>query len=105
MNGVTHKFSLKGCLWQYGTNGLGIRGWNRLLPCRERFDAAARLHDGAYDRKGGARERRAADIGFLRDCLRRCGTDRHVAVAVAYYLAVRALGWLFYRYGRECKKK
>lgn len=97
--------TLRGIFWRPGVNGLGIRGWNRLLPCRERFDAAARRHDEGYDRKGGARERRFADINFLYNCLRRCDADRHVAVAVAYYLAVRALGWLFYRYGRECKKK
>lgn len=90
-------------LWRPGVNGLGVGDiWaNRLLPCRERFDAAARLHDEAYDRRGGAWERRFADINFLYNMLRRCDTDWHVAVAVAYYCAVRALGWLFYRYGRE----
>lgn len=95
---------LRGCLWKPGVNGLGVRGWNRLLPCRRRFDAAARLHDEAYDRRGGWRERRAADAGFLHDCLRRCETDRHVLCAVAYWCAVRLCGWLFYRYGGKGEK-
>lgn len=90
---------LRGILWKEGVNGLGVRGFH-CLPCRQRFDDAARLHDEAYDRRGGWEDRRFADINFLCRCVRRSATTWQVTLAVLYFYAVRLFGWLFYRYDR-----
>lgn len=91
---------IEGILWKPGVNGLGVQGFHR-LPCRRRFDTAARRHDAFYDCRGGWRERRAYDIVFLGDMVAACRTTLHVSVAVAYFCAVRMFGWLFYRYDRN----
>lgn len=96
---MSARIRIRGCLWQPGVNGLGVRGFHA-LPYRERFDRAARRHDCNYDQQGGWQTRRLADMSFLQDMLWVCRTDGQCAAAMAYYVAVRALGWLFYRYDR-----
>lgn len=86
--------------WKEGVNGLGVLGFH-LLPCRRLFDDAARRHDAEYDEKGTWRDRRDWDIFFFEGMLYVCRTDAHVACAVVYYVCVRLLGWLFYRYNKS----
>lgn len=90
---------LKGLLWRPGENGLGVLKLHR-LPCRRRFDDAAKMHDRMYDERGTWRWRRHADMRFLSGMVDSCSADWQVALAVAYYCAVRMGGWLFYRYNR-----
>lgn len=92
-------FSLKGCLWKPGINGLGVRGFH-MLPYRKRFDAAARGHDFNYDIPGDGLMRLYADIKFFRGMADVCMSDLQCAFAVFYFIMVRMLGWAFYRYNR-----
>lgn len=94
------KTRIRGCLWKAGVNGLGVRGFH-LLPYRKRFDIAAREHDRGYDMAGGWQTRRFFDIRFLEAMVRACHTDQQCTFAMVYFVAVRAFGWLFYRYDRQ----
>lgn len=91
---------LRGLLWKPGVNGLGVRGFHH-LPYKKRFDQAARRHDRLYDMKGGASDREFADIEFFYLCLKSCSTTFQAIIASIYFVFVRCLGWLFYRYDRE----
>lgn len=93
---------MKGCLWHEGSNGLGVGPmWlRRWLPYRERFDAAARVHDACYDTRGDGETRKAYDLLFLRVCLKASETPQQRMLAYVYFWMVRAFGWAFYRYGR-----
>ena len=97
---------MRGCLWKAGVNGLSVGpSWmRRLLPYRERFDTAARIHDDIYDVKGDGHMRFLADKYLLENMLRQSGNDLQVGFSVAYYVCVRMFGWLFYRYDRETGK-
>ncbi len=94
---------IKGCLWKAGVNGLGVGpAWlRRLLPYRDRFDTAARIHDDEYDQKGDGHMRFMYDKYQLENMLRRSGNDVQAVFSVVYFVLVRAFGWLFYRYDRE----
>ena len=91
---------LRGIFWKPGENGLGVRGLH-CLPYRQRFDAASRKHDAEYDEQGGWNDRREYDIIFLQSMLEVSETTLQVSVAVVYYYAVRAFGWMFYRYDKD----
>lgn len=94
---------IKGCLWKQGINGLGVGpAWlRRLVPYRERFDTAARIHDDEYDQKGDGHMRFLFDKYLLENMLRRSGNDVQAVFSLVYFVLVRAFGWLFYRYDRE----
>ena len=94
---------IKGCLWKPGINGLGVGpAWlRRLVPYRELFDTAARIHDDEYDQKGDVHMRFLFDKYLLENMLRRSGNDVQAVFSVVYFVLVRAFGWLFYRYDRE----
>ena len=94
---------IKGCLWKEGVNGLGVGpAWlRRLVPYRDRFDTAARVHDDEYDQKGDGHMRFLFDKYLLENMLRRSGNDVQAVFSVVYFVLVRAFGWLFYRYDRE----
>ena len=94
---------IKGCLWKEGVNGLGVGpAWlRRLVPYRELFDTAARIHDGEYDQKGDGHMRFLFDKYLLKNMLRRSGNDVQAVFSVVYFVCVRMFGWLFYRYDRE----
>lgn len=94
---------IKGCLWKAGVNGLGVGpAWLRwLVPYRELFDTAARIHDDEYDQKGDGHMRFLFDKYLLENMLRRSGNDVQAVFSVVYFVFVRVFGWLFYRYDRE----
>lgn len=94
---------IKGCLWKQGINGLGVGpAWlRRLVPYRELFDTAARIHDDEYDQKGDVHMRFLFDKYLLENMLRRSGNDVQAVFSLVYFVSVRAFGWLFYRYDRE----
>lgn len=95
---------LKGIFWHEGINGLGVRlplVGVLPLPCRRRFHDAACRHDAGYDRKGGWRSRRYWDIEFLEDMIGVSDTTPQCCLAFGYFIAVRTLGWLFYRYQKD----
>ena len=94
---------IKGCLWKAGINGLGVGpAWlRRLVPYRERFDTAARIHDNEYDQRGDGHMRFLFDKYLLENMLRRSENDVHAMFSAVYFVCVRAFGWLFYRYDRE----
>ena len=94
---------IKGCLWKAGVNGLGVGpAWmRRILPYRDRFDTAARIHDDEYDQKGDGHMRFLFDKYLLENMLRRSGNDVQAMFSVVYFVCVRMFGWLFYRYDRE----
>ena len=94
---------IKGCLWKEGVNGLGVGpAWlRRLVPYRDRFDTAARVHDDEYDQKGDGHMRFLFDKYLLENMLRRSGNDVQAVFSVVYFVCVRMFGWLFYRYDRE----
>lgn len=95
--------TLKGILWHEGSNGLGVGPmWlRRWLPCRERFDKAARIHDECYDTQGDGDSRKIYDLLFLCACLSSCRNVFQRVMAYVYYFLVRAFGWMFYRYNRS----
>lgn len=94
--------TIKGCLWHEGSDGLGVGPmWlRRWLPYRERFDAAARVHDECYDIKGDGRDRFLYDKHLLEMMMRVSENDVEGLFSIVYYVMVRAFGWAFYRYGR-----
>lgn len=93
---------LRGCLWHEGVNGLGVGPMclRRWLPCRKRFDKAARKHDECYDTRGDGEARKVYDLLFLCSCLSASDTALQRLFAYVYYALVRAFGWAFYRYDR-----
>lgn len=91
---------IKGCLWQPGINGLGVRGFHH-LPYRKRFDQAARMHDKLYDCGTTPNDRFKTDRLFLVSCIRSCDTDIQCLFAIVYFTIVRLLGWAFFKYKRE----
>lgn len=94
---------IKGCLWKDGINGLGVGpAWlRRLVPYRERFDTAARIHDDEYDQKGDGHMRFLFDKYLIENMLRRSENDVQAVFSMVYFVCVRVFGWLFYRYDRE----
>lgn len=69
------------------------------------FNASAKIHDDNYSKGGTRMDRLTADIGFLwRMCadanlqktvlLKKCA----VFSAIAYFIAVRALGWISFKW-------
>ncbi|MFC2513017.1 MAG: hypothetical protein ACFNWT_08335 [Prevotella denticola] len=75
-------------------------------PYAKLFYAACCIHDDDYDRGGSARDRLLADRCLFHNCLRRIlqcrfsppKTFRLVAVALAYYAAVRLMGCHYFNY-------
>ena len=98
---------LKGYLWHQGINGLGVGPmWlRRWLPYRKTFDAAARKHDEWYDTKGDGWARELDDLLFLYESLKVSKTPMQRFFAYLYFLLVRMVGWMFYRYNKQIKDK
>lgn len=94
--------TLRGCLWHEGTNGLGVGPmWlRRWLPCRKRFDKAAREHDAWYDTQGDGWARELDDLLFLMNCLKVSETVPQQMMAIIYYGIVRVFRWMFFRYDK-----
>lgn len=90
---------IRGCFWKPGVNGLGVWGV-RLLPYRERFDAAARVHDACYDIRGDGSDRFFYDKRLLEMMMQVAENDVEGLFSIVYYVMVRMFGWAFYRYGR-----
>lgn len=83
--------------WKPGINGLGVFGFHK-LPCRIRFDKAAKQHDLDYDKGGNSRSRMIADDKFLKNELRSCVTTTQKVLAYTYYGIVRLFGNMFFNY-------
>lgn len=90
---------LKGIFWKPGVNGLGVFGFHK-LPYAKLFDKAARQHDSDYDLNGTWKNRRCADIRFLKNELNVSHSAIQIDFAILYYILVRLFGWAFYRYNR-----
>lgn len=88
---------IKGIFYKPGINGLGVSGFHH-LPYRNRFDEAARHHDWMYDLGGDHKDREAADVRFLYDCVRVCDKTFQVTTSIIYFYAVRLFGWMFFKY-------
>lgn len=88
---------LRGLFWKPGINGLGVFGFHK-LPYSKLFDKAARQHDADYDKNGNWKDRRKADINFLRNETDVTANTIQVQFAILYYILVRLFGWAFYRY-------
>ena len=96
---------LKGLLYRRGINGCGVKIFHIRTPYHERFKAACEVHDAAYDAGGDGAARQFVDIAFLERMLMLCDNSKLVFVSICYYVAVRALGWLFFNYKDKNIKK
>ena len=54
----------------------------------------------AYDNNGDGEYRRFADYAFLAMCRRASDNGLQRLTAWVYFVAVRAFGWLYYRYDK-----
>lgn len=87
---------LKGILWRKGVNGCGVFGIR--APFHKVFEKDCALHDLLYDEGGNGADRLKADREMLAGMIRKAEKAWLCWVAIGYFAAIRAAGWLFFNY-------